>query len=98
MSITGNVHIEYRRGHSTCGAVPVMPCCASCRSLSPENAIYLAGTGRAGYECDRYPRFGIGIVKKNPDSFRFRFRFLPTYVEGRIIAFRFKSVSDATLF
>ena len=35
-------------------------------------------------------------VKKNSDSFRFR--FLPTYIVGRIIAFRFKSVSDATLF
>ena len=35
-------------------------------------------------------------VKKNSDSFRFR--FLPTYIGGRIIAFRFKSVSDATLF
>ena len=23
--IKGNVHIEYRRGHSTCGAAPVMP-------------------------------------------------------------------------
>ena len=35
-------------------------------------------------------------VKKNSDSFRFR--FLPTYIEGIIIAFRFKNVSDATLF
>ena len=35
-------------------------------------------------------------VKKKSDSFRFR--FLPTYIEGRIKAFRFKSVSDATLF
>ena len=35
-------------------------------------------------------------VKKNSDSFRFR--FLTTYIVGRIIAFRFKSVSDATLF
>ena len=33
-------------------------------------------------------------VKKKSDSFRFR--FLPTYIGGRIIAFRFKSVSDAT--
>ena len=33
---------------------------------------------------------------KKSDSFRFR--FLPMYIEGRIIAFRFKSVSDATLF
>ena len=33
-------------GHPTCC------CCASCRSLSPENTIYLAGTGRAGpYLC-----------------------------------------------
>ena len=42
------MHIEYCRGHSTYGAAPAMPHCASCRSLSPENAIYLAGTGRAG--------------------------------------------------
>ena len=46
--ITGNVHIEYCRGHSNCGEVRVMPHCASCRSLSLENAIYMAGTGRAG--------------------------------------------------
>ena len=37
--ITENVHIEHRRGH---------PTCASCRSLSPENAIYVADNGRAG--------------------------------------------------
>ena len=30
------------------------------------------------------------LVKKNSDSFRFR----STYIEGRIIAFRFKSVSE----
>ena len=35
-------------------------------------------------------------VKKNSDSFRFR--FLATYIGGRIIAFRFKTVSDASLF
>ena len=46
--ITGNVHLEYHRDHSTCGAAPAMPLCASCRSLSLENAIYLAGTGHAG--------------------------------------------------
>ena len=37
-------------------------------------------------------------VKINSDSFRFWLRFLPTYIEGRIIAFRFKSVSNAPLF
>ena len=28
-NITGNVHIEHRRSHSTCGAAPAMPHCAS---------------------------------------------------------------------
>ena len=37
-------------------------------------------------------------VKNHSDSFRFRFRFLPMYTGGRIIAFRFKTVSDAFLF
>ena len=35
-------------------------------------------------------------VKNNSDSFRFR--FLPKYTGGRVIAFRFKTVSDASLF
>ena len=47
-NITGNVHIGYRRADYTCGAAPGMPRCASFRSLSPENTIYLAGTGSAG--------------------------------------------------
>ena len=48
--ITGNVHIDHFRGHPTCGAgdATLCCCCASCCSLSPENAIYLAGTGCAG--------------------------------------------------
>ena len=46
--ITENVHIGYRRPDSTCGVSPTPAHCASFRSLSPENAIYLAGTGRAG--------------------------------------------------
>ena len=42
-AITGNMHIEYR-----CAGDATLCCrCASCHSLSPENAIYLAGTGRA---------------------------------------------------
>ena len=50
--ITGNVHIDYRCGDTTCGVVPAMAHCAAAMhflSLAlPENAIYLAGTGRAG--------------------------------------------------
>ena len=45
------MHKGYRRPDSTCGVSPTLAhCfrCASCRSHSPENAIYLAGTGRAG--------------------------------------------------
>ena len=47
--ITGNVHIEHHP-HLWSGAGDATLCCrcASCRSLSPNNAIYLAGTGRAG--------------------------------------------------
>ena len=41
------MHIEHCRGHPTYGVAPAMPHCASCRSLSPENAIYLVGTGRS---------------------------------------------------
>ena len=49
--ITGNVHIDYRCGDPTCGVARAMALCcrcASCRSLSLENAIYLASSGRAG--------------------------------------------------
>ena len=27
--ITGNMHIEHRRGHPTCGVAPAMPHCAA---------------------------------------------------------------------
>ena len=43
-SIEGNVHIDYRRGDSTCGVLRTVTGCASCHSLSPENATHLAGT------------------------------------------------------
>ena len=48
--IAGNVHIDYRRGDSTCGVLRsrTVTGCASCHSPSPENAPHLAGSGRAG--------------------------------------------------
>ena len=39
------LHLDYRRGDSTCGVLRTVTGCASCHSLSPENATHLAGTG-----------------------------------------------------
>ena len=45
LTITGNVHIAYSSGDPTCEVLPTVTGCASCHSLSPENALHLAATG-----------------------------------------------------
>ena len=44
-TITGNVHIAYSSGNPTSGVHATVIGCASCHTLSPENAIHLAATG-----------------------------------------------------